>query len=777
MTVRDDVLRFLREPGRFSAEVTDQPLWLSGLQTFALPSIASKGDRVLRPAQEAAWRGLADVRAGLILGPPGTGKTHLLSWLIAGHAPAYTAAGRTSRVLVTAFTKSAIGNVLDAVAKRHSLHEPDAPRPIYFGEPPAAGLSDRVDCLGRGDEAQLLAELASGRAVVGATVWSLYRLLSSGLAPDADGPTAPLFDLICIDEASQMVLGQGLMALGGLAKDGRLVVSGDDQQLPPVRAAREIAVGGRQMGGSLYAFMKSADLAEFALEETFRLNGPLAAFPERKFYPGRYVSADPMARLTLQANWREGLDLATRSALDPEFPIIVFLHDGPSASTANPFEAALAARLAGALAERVIEAGGAAVDSARFWSEFAAVVSPHRAQNAAIRQMLPAAIRDGAFVETVDRIQGKERDVVILSYCVSDPEFALAEADFIFSSERLNVASTRARFKLVLIVSRALLEAVPTEQTLMDKAEILRELMADPEARSRQVAVLYQDFTVRGRMRRLGRTQLSLDEFRRRLAVAAKVRHHLLGRRHIDGRGPDLLGQPRTTVHSRDHLDHPVEGLVVGGPAFKVGKLEVSDRVIGVAQGADGEFVDAVEMKLSDIVDLIRGEIGTIVRLKVIPKGKEGEIKLVDIMRDKIDLKDSLATADLIITKDPVGAEQKLGWITLPSFYADMDGVQTSTTTDVRRLLTRGLATGLLFTQSALMLSAQSAPANPPADPTAAKDEAKKTADKSTVRCTADARSDTALSTNTTRKTTRTSIPCTATITSNTAICSDITLS
>ena len=51
-------------------------------------------------------------------------------------------------------------------------------------------------------------------------------------------------------------------------------------------------------------------------------------------------------------------------------------------------------------------------------------------------------------------------------------------------------------------------------------AEILRELMADPEARSRQVAVLYQDFTVRCRMRRLGRSNLSLDEFRRRLAVA-----------------------------------------------------------------------------------------------------------------------------------------------------------------------------------------------------------------------------------------------------------------
>ncbi len=50
--------------------------------------------------------------------------------------------------------------------------------------------------------------------------------------------------------------------------------------------------------------------------------------------------------------------------------------------------------------------------------------------------------------------------------------------------------------------------------------EILRELMADPEARQRQIAVLYQDFTVRCRMRRLGRQSLSLEEFRRRLAVA-----------------------------------------------------------------------------------------------------------------------------------------------------------------------------------------------------------------------------------------------------------------
>lgn len=155
------------------------------------------------------------------------------------------------------------------------------------------------------------------------------------------------------------------------------------------------------------------------------------------------------------------------------------------------------------------------------------------------------------------------------------------------------------------------------------------------------------------------------------------------------GMNKSLTGIGAMLQKDEDQGGATIEGLVVGGPAYKVGKLAVKDRVIGVAQGADGEFVDVVEMKLSDIVDLIRGEIGTVVRLKVIPTSKPGEIEFVDIKRDKIDLKDSLATADLILTKDPEGAEQKLGWITLPSFYADMDGGQTSTTTDVRRLLTR----------------------------------------------------------------------------------------
>ena len=94
------------------------------------------------------------------------------------------------------------------------------------------------------------------------------------------------------------------------------------------------------------------------LEETFRLNAPLVHFPERKFYPGRYVSAAPTERLALSSGWSNGLDLVARVALDPALPIVIIVHDGPPAATVNPFEAALAAKLASDLAERVVASDG-----------------------------------------------------------------------------------------------------------------------------------------------------------------------------------------------------------------------------------------------------------------------------------------------------------------------------------------------------------------------------------------------------------------------------------
>ena len=146
-------------------------------------------------------------------------------------------------------------------------------------------------------------------------------------------------------------------------------------------------------------------------------------------------------------------------------------------------------------------------------------------------------------------------------------------------------------------------------------------------------------------------------------------------------------------LHSEDGYAKIME-LVTGGPAQKDGRLKVGDRITAVAQG-DGEFVDAIDMKLDKVVQMIRGAKDTKVRLQVIPAHAvdPSARKIVEIIRDQVALKDSAAKADLIEKTDSKGHAQRLGWITLPSFYADMEHPESknakSTTRDVLALLTR----------------------------------------------------------------------------------------
>jgi carboxyl-terminal processing protease len=134
-----------------------------------------------------------------------------------------------------------------------------------------------------------------------------------------------------------------------------------------------------------------------------------------------------------------------------------------------------------------------------------------------------------------------------------------------------------------------------------------------------------------------------------------------------------------------------VERLVPGGPAEKEGRLKAGDKIIGVGQGADGAMQDVVEMKLNNVVQLIRGKRGTVVRLEVI-SGKDK--KVIQITRDRVEMKDSEARSKIFQAgKKPDGKPYQIGVVDLPSFYMDMrgarlgqEGIKTATA-DVRRLL------------------------------------------------------------------------------------------
>jgi len=136
-----------------------------------------------------------------------------------------------------------------------------------------------------------------------------------------------------------------------------------------------------------------------------------------------------------------------------------------------------------------------------------------------------------------------------------------------------------------------------------------------------------------------------------------------------------------------------VQKIIPGGAADKQGELHVGDKIVGVGQGEDGEIVDAVDMKLTDVVKMIRGPRGTVVRLEVI-SAKNQQRKIIKITRAKIELKDSEAQSKIFeVQGRPGGGVYRIGVIDLPSFYMDMEGARRglpdfkSTTRDVRRIL------------------------------------------------------------------------------------------
>jgi carboxyl-terminal processing protease len=136
-----------------------------------------------------------------------------------------------------------------------------------------------------------------------------------------------------------------------------------------------------------------------------------------------------------------------------------------------------------------------------------------------------------------------------------------------------------------------------------------------------------------------------------------------------------------------------VVSTVVGGPAERSGRLKAGDRVVGVAQGDDGQMEDVVGWRLQDVVDLIRGPKGSVVRLEILPKsaGMGGRTRELVLVREEIKLEDRAAKSEILEAPELGGL--KIGVIDIPAFYRDF-GAQAagdrdfrSTTRDVRKLL------------------------------------------------------------------------------------------
>ena len=152
----------------------------------------------------------------------------------------------------------------------------------------------------------------------------------------------------------------------------------------------------------------------------------------------------------------------------------------------------------------------------------------------------------------------------------------------------------------------------------------------------------------------------------------------------LKGIGATLRPDDGTTV---------VETLVTGGAADLDGRIKIGDQIVAVAQDDGTSPVETQDMKLKDVVKMIRGEAGTKVKLHIKTKAT-GDIQVYEITRALIKLEDSAARSEIIQSGTKAdGSPFKVGYINLPSFYLDMDGAKSgranfrSTTADLKVIL------------------------------------------------------------------------------------------
>ncbi len=370
-------------------------------------------------------------RLHAIQGPPGTGKTYRGSVMICD----LVAAGKT--VGVTAHSHAVITNLLRAVQKR------------------AAELGVDVPILQVKNEEEFGADAPS---VIGGTAWHWC------------GKQAQPVDVLFVDEAGQMSLAN-VLACTRIARS--MVLLGDPQQLEqPTKGVHPEGTGVSALHHWLgEAKVMPADRGDF-LKTTWRLAPAICAFTSECFYEGQLTSKPGLEHQVLRGTQRfQGAGLR----------VVPVDHDGNR--NASDEEVAEVVRIV----EELLAPGSEWVDEHGTAHQITPtdirIVAPYNAQVSRIQEALArrSASRGGADVPvgTVDKFQGQEAPVVIYSMATSRPEDAPRGLGFLYSLNRFNVATSRARCLCILVANPRLFEPdcqTPAQMQLVNALCRYREL-------------------------------------------------------------------------------------------------------------------------------------------------------------------------------------------------------------------------------------------------------------------------------------------------------------
>ncbi|WP_404392278.1 DEAD/DEAH box helicase [Pseudoalteromonas phenolica] len=456
----------------------------------------------------------------VIWGPPGTGKTDTSVYILGSELRISQENEKGIRILITGPTKRAVIEILNRLRPVLTALNQERLKLICLSGTSSfdydfilsdelwRGVTTKAVGHGVGEvisspdiEGQLqkitdireLLESAKGSnslIVVATHHHSIYPLLTGisikGKAQDAEYPCrGELFDYILVDESSQIDVPNSLPILNSLDDGGCITFVGDHLQMPPIQQA-EAPTNAKHLVGSIQNYLRERHKIEpYKLLTNYRSNEVIVNFGKRLGYPVELHAANPtqhieVSNLTrnISNTYLEQLqpDLLD-SLFNPDHPVVSIRYRDGMSGQANPFETMLTVNM---ILKYYQSASDLPNFDEAFWRGMVGVVTPHKAQRALIVKELcrifPTNLHtliDQA-VDTVERFQGGERNLIIISYGVGDEDIIRQEEEFLLNLNRTNVSISRAKQQAVLIMSEELLQHLTADESIADHAKALK---------------------------------------------------------------------------------------------------------------------------------------------------------------------------------------------------------------------------------------------------------------------------------------------------------------
>lgn len=443
-------------------------------------------DFPLNDSQQNVFLNSFNERLTLLWGPPGTGKTTVLSAITLGWIEKAQIGNCPCIIGVGSSNWTAIDNLLYDIKKLINNRiriKGEFEIPVEVVRVQSTSGDDFNDDLitdvkvysNEADELKEKLNNRSGCIILAGTWKQLYNLTKN--ARGANAEVKKWIDLLLIDEASQVMVSHAAGYFLLLKENANIVLAGDDKQLGPI-IGFQMENTNDGLFDCVYTFMKEKhSVIPIPIIENYRSNTQINTWPNERFYENRLISKFENKKLEINIqlqkpeNWNEELRWNDffLEVLDPSIPVVIITYPGATYTVSNPFEAQLSSALVRLYKNHLSEN----ISNNEFVNKKIGIVTPHRAQKSNIYNLLSISFGEeieSTIVDTVDRFQGQERDMIISSYSVADKDFVMSEDEFILNPRRFNVSLTRAKSKFIMIISDSLLDYLPSDKKVAEDA-------------------------------------------------------------------------------------------------------------------------------------------------------------------------------------------------------------------------------------------------------------------------------------------------------------------